>query len=522
MNTRQSQVLTPKLQQAVRLLQLSSLDYAQELNELAVRNPFLETEEYAAQPSGAAALASAPAGMSTLSALSSVSSQSALTSQQAQQDFSAGASDGAMLDDRDAAGPAADRNAEAESQAAAVDHRDDDLGAWGAHGDLSHAGVSRRDGGSDFHAEAQDYTASETNLRDHLLGQASLLPLSPRDHALVCAVIESIDDDGYLRLPLEEIAPLAGVTPVAEDCEMRTALKLVQSFEPAGVGARDVSECLLLQLGELAPAVRGVAQQIITDHLSSLARRDTAGMARKLGVARAEVEAAANAIRRLDPRPGWRFSHSDTHFVTPDVLVHKVRNQWVASLNSGVVPKLRLNQQIADLFHQHKGSHEQLQTHLQEARWTLRNLEQRFSTILDVAQAIVRRQHAFFEHGPLAMKPLALRQIAEEVGVHESTVCRVTNNKYMATPVGTLELKYFFSRPMPMGNAFVYSGTAVRALVQELIAAEDPAHPLSDVDIAEQLARQGMSVARRTVTKYRQALKLPPVDRRRVHASATH
>lgn len=496
MNTRQSQVLTPKLQQAVRLLQLSSLDYAQELNELAVRNPFLETEEYAAQPGGLVAPRSAATALSP--SLATPVSDTALAE--------AGGEGGATL----GAGSAGD------APASAADQRDEEPGVWQEPSELMHAGTSRRDSGSDYHAEAQDYTASETNLRDHLLGQATLLPLSPRDRALVDAVIESIDDDGYLRLPLEEIAPLAGVTPAAEDCEMRTALKLVQSFEPVGVGGRDVSECLLLQLGELPAALRDVAQRIVTDHLSGLARRDTAGMARKLGVSRAEVEAAAQAIRRLDPRPGWRFSHSDTHFVTPDVLVHKVRNQWVASLNSGVVPRLRLNQQIADLFHQHKGSHEQLQTHLQEARWTLRNLEQRFSTILDVAQAIVRRQHAFFEHGPLAMKPLALRQIAEEVGVHESTVCRVTNNKYMATPVGTLELKYFFSRPMPMGNTYVYSGTAVRALVQELIAAEDPTHPLSDVDIAEQLARQGMSVARRTVTKYRQALKLPPVDRRRM------
>ena len=512
LNARQTQVLTPRLQHAVRLLQLSSLDYAQELNELAANNPFLETEDYA---SGSQQSASNNA--KTPSALAATTASNTLTSEP-QADQSARVDDAARLEAADMAG-----NGQASDDTAWDDapHTRD----AGDPGDPNEGGgsASPARAGSDFQAEAQDYTASEIDLREHLREQARLLPLSERDRALVGAVIESIDDDGYLRLPLAEIAPLSDVSPVADDCELRTALKLVQSFDPVGVGARDVKECLLLQLEQLAAPQRELAQRIISEHLEGLAQRDTAGMAKRLGVQRAEVDAAAAAIRRLDPRPGWRFSHSDTHFVTPDVLVHKVRHQWVASLNAGIVPRLRLNQQIADLFQQHRegtrGSHAELATHLQEARWTLRNVEQRFSTILAVAQAIVRRQHAFFEHGPLAMKPLALRQIAEEVGVHESTVCRVTNNKYMATPVGTLELKYFFSRPMPMGNAYVASGTSIRAVVQEMISAENPAHPLSDVEIAEQLARQGMNVARRTVTKYRQALKLPPVDRRRLLAA---
>ena len=505
LNARQSQVLTPRLQHAVRLLQLSSLDYAQELNELAARNPFLETEDYGTPAATALNALNTPA---LPAASAEAAADTALAGEHATAASDSGREEGL-----------ADQAERAEHGLGA-----DDSALWREPGEIGSGSTASRESGSDFQAEAQDYTASEVSLREHLKSQASLLPLSPRDRALVAAVIESIDDDGYLRQPLEEIAPLSDVSPPADDCELRTALKLVQSFEPVGVGARDVKECLLLQLEQLAAPQRELAQRIISEHLEGLAQRDTAGMARRLGVQRAEVEAAAAAIRRLDPRPGWRFSHSDTHFVTPDVLVHKVRNQWVASLNAGIVPRLRLNQQIAGLFQQHRegtrGSHAELASHLQEARWTLRNVEQRFSTILAVAQAIVRRQHAFFEHGPLAMKPMALRQIAEEVGVHESTVCRVTNNKYMATPVGTLELKYFFSRPMPMGNAYVCSGTAIRAVVQEMIAAENPAHPLSDVEIAEQLARQGMNVARRTVTKYRQALKLPPVDRRRAAATA--
>ncbi|MDB5850323.1 MAG: rpoN [Rhodoferax sp.] len=501
LNARQGLMLTPRLQHAVRLLQLSSLDYAQELAELVARNPFLETDDYATTVPVAATALNSQAAPPALPGLADLA-QPAPT---------------ALETDpvgRLAADAADDRQ-----------HDVDESLLWREAGDGGPLGSGHGDAGGDFQAEAQDYTAGEVQLREHLRSQASLLPLSTRDAALVGAVIESIDDDGYLRLPLAELGPLADVAPPADECELRTALKLVQSFEPVGVGARDISECLLLQLEQLALPQRALAERIITEHLEGLAQRDTVGIARRLGVLRVEVEAASSAIRRLDPRPGWRFSHSDTHFVTPDVLVHKVRNQWVASLNSGVVPRLKLNQQIAELFRQHRGgtpgSHTELASHLQEARWTLRNVEQRFSTILEVAQAIVRRQQSFFEHGPLAMKPLALRQIAEEVGVHESTVCRVTNNKYMATSVGTLELKYFFSRPMPMGNAYVASGTAIRAVVQEMIAAENPAHPLSDVEIAEQLARQGMNVARRTVTKYRQALKLPPVDRRRLLAMGT-
>jgi RNA polymerase sigma-54 factor len=512
LNARQSQVLTPRLQHAVRLLQLSSLDYAQELNELATRNPFLETEDYGSGPQAAAPSTAAALGLVSAKAPAA----EAQPDQQTRAEHDAPSHDAGEM----AANGQGQDDSSWDDGNRTRDSGDHDDHA--DHGEMS-ASASPARTGSDFQTEAQDYTASEIDLREHLREQACLLPLSQRDRVLVGTVIESIDDDGYLRLPLSEIAPLSDVSPAADECELRTALKLVQSFEPVGVGARDVKECLLLQLEQLAAPQRVLAQRIINEHLEGLAQRDTAGMAKRLGVQRAEVDAAAAAIRRLDPRPGWRFSHSDTHFVTPDVLVHKVRNQWVASLNAGIVPRLRLNQQIATLFQQHRegarGSHAELASHLQEARWTLRNVEQRFSTILAVAQAIVRRQHAFFEHGPLAMKPLALRQIAEEVGVHESTVCRVTNNKYMATPVGTLELKYFFSRPMPMGNAYVASGTAIRAVVQEMIAAENPAHPLSDVEIAEQLARQGMNVARRTVTKYRQALKLPPVDRRRLLAA---
>ena len=231
------------------------------------------------------------------------------------------------------------------------------------------------------------------------------------------------------------------------------------------------------------------------------------------------VHRLCRQIRQLDPRPGWRFGSHDIHFVTPDVIARKLRGAWGVQLNPAIVPRVRLNRLYADLFQRHRDAkHSELAAHLQEARWTVRNVERRFSTIVMVAEAILRRQHHFLEYGPLAMKPLGLREIADEVGLHESTVCRVTNNKYMATPAGVFELKYFFSRAMPTASGGSCSATAIRGVMKDMIAAESPGAPLSDVEIARQLARQGLTVARRTITKYRQLLKVPSAEQRRKHA----
>jgi len=255
---------------------------------------------------------------------------------------------------------------------------------------------------------------------------------------------------------------------------------------------------------------------VLRECIECLARRDVNAVARRLGVTPVQADAACAALRRLDPRPGWRFGSPTVAYLTPDVVVKKVRGQWTAMLNEAVVPRVRLNRSYAEMFRRHRGAeHGELGAHLQEARWTVRNVQQRFSTILAVAQAILRRQHRFLAYGPMAMKPLALREIAQEVGVHESTVSRVTNNKFMATPVGVFELKYFFSRGLATASGGECSPTAIRGLLQEIIAAEAPASPMSDVDIARELAMQGLQVARRTVTKYRQQLKIEPAERRR-------
>jgi RNA polymerase sigma-54 factor len=469
---RQHQTLTPRLQHAVRLLQLSSLDFAQEVQDAMGKNPFLEVDESADTP---------PAGD--------------------ENGANAAATPSATPAEIASAAPEADTTWERES--------------WQSTGGSGSSASSTGDSDG-----AMEMVAADVDVRQHLHGQVNVMPLTDRDRTLVGAVIESLDDDGYLRLSLEELASLVELDPPVEECELTTALKLVQSLDPCGIGARNVSECLLLQLECIDdPVDRELARRIITDQLEKLAQRDIPGLAKAFDREPSHIEAVCERIRHLDPRPGWRFGSSHVHYVVPDVIVKKVRGQWTAQLNPAVVPKVRLNRVYAELFQQHRNAkHAELAAHLQEARWTVRNVEQRFSTILLVAEAILKRQRHFLEYGPLAMKPLGLREIADEVKLHESTVSRVTNNKYMATPSGVYELKYFFSRAMPTASGGACSATAIRGVIQDMIAAENPLDPLSDAEIARQLARQGLTVARRTVTKYRQMLKVPAVERRRKHA----
>ncbi len=491
---RQTQTLSPRLQHAVRLLQMSSLDFAAMLRDTLGRNPFLEAEDGDGSEGEEAALPLADAGTAAgAPELSSLSS---------------------LMDDADAgvAEAGADLSAvPADVDVTAVNEEGSDRDLWTADG----TGPRRAEDGE---LSALDMMAVETSLTTHLHGQLNVLPLSERDLTLARTIVESLDDDGYLRTPLQElVGVVVGLDPAPELQELQIALKLVQSLDPAGVAARDVGECLLLQLPGIACVeTRQLAQAIVTGHLPALAARDVATLARQLGESPARIEAVCDRIRRLDPRPGWRFGSSQVAYVVPDVIVRKVRDRWTVQLNPAIVPKVRLNQVYANLFQRHRtGANAELGAHLQEARWTLRNVEQRFSTILDVAEAIVRRQHNFLDYGAMAMKPLGLKEIAEEVGIHESTVSRVTNNKYMATPVGVLELKYFFSRAMISANGSACSGTAIRGLIKDIIEAESPDTPLSDAEITRQLAQQGLVVARRTVTKYRQMLKIEAVDRRR-------
>jgi RNA polymerase sigma-54 factor len=444
--------LSPRLQRAVRLLQMSSQDFAQELRGVLETNPFLEQDETPAEAAADIAPDEAP---------------------------------DAAFDD--VAAPE----------------------SWTLEG-RSRLAAGEPDA-------VFDTLEARTSLADHLLGQVHVLPLGARDRMLAAAVIESLDDDGYLRTPPDEIGAALQLLPAATSAEMRIALRRVQSLDPAGVAARNVPECLTLQLHKVAsPDTRALAAAILRDHIEALAARDTRSLARRLACMPAAIEAAIAASRRLDPHPGWRFAEPSVHYITPDVIARKVRGQWKAVLNEAIVPRVRLNRTYVELFQRFRDAqHGELGAHLQEARWTMRNMEQRFSTILGIAQAILKRQQHFLSYGSMAMKPLALRDIAAEVGVHESTVSRVTNNKFMATPCGVFELKYFFSRGMATSSGGSCSPTAIRGLVAEMIAEEPPGEPLSDVEIARQLAQQGLKVARRTVTKYRQALHIEPAERRR-------
>jgi RNA polymerase sigma-54 factor len=486
---RQHQTLSPRLQQAVRLLQLSSMEFAQEVRQALDTNPFLETAE------DDGPVLSDDAALSAALPLPAVGDGIGVVERDA----------------RDSIDP--DGDLPSDSAPDAAEEHDD----WHLSGSVAGSGDSPRP--EDGESSPMNRVAAPTSLADALHGQLNVLPLPPRDLVLAKAIVDSLDDDGYLRLDdLDELVAVTALDPPAAPDELQIALRRVQSLEPAGVGARNVVECLSLQLDGIAcPEQRALARLIISERLDALAGKDMVSLARILDRPLPLVADTCAAIRRLDPRPGWRLGHADIRYVTPDVIVRRGRSRWLVLLNPAVVPRVRLHRVYAELFsRQRDESHPQMAEQLREARWTLRNVEQRFATILGVAQAIVKRQHLFFEYGPAAMKPLGLREIADEVGVHESTVSRVTSNKYMATPSGVFELKYFFSRAMTAGDGGqAYSGTAVRGLIKEMLEHEEVGQRLSDAEITRRLARQGLVVARRTVTKYRHQLRVDSVGRRR-------
>ncbi|GAP38759.1 RNA polymerase factor sigma-54 [Piscinibacter sakaiensis] len=481
---RPSQALSPRLQHAVRLLQMSSLDFAALLREKLDSNPFLEREE--------GDVGDDPLGRGDLDA-----------------DAPARADPPWAAGDRDPAS-AADESWRDGGPGPPDAQGADERALWQSDGGR---GPGREDGAAD----ALEGMAVESALNAHLHAQVDLLKLGQRDEVMLRAIVESLDDDGYLRSPLQDLVPVVALHPPASLEELRVALRLLQSLEPAGVGATSVAECLLLQMPAIASAQeRQLATRIVREQLPALAARDMARLARCLGEPPKQVEAACDRIRRLQPRPGWQFGGERTRYIVPDVVVRRTAGGWTVQLNPAVVPRLRINEVYAGLFQRHRGAaNAPLGVQLHEARWTLRNVEQRFATILDVAGSIVRRQCGFFDHGAMAMKPLSLREVADEVQVHESTVSRVTNNKYIATPFGTFELTYFFGRALMSSSGRPCSGTAIRELVAEVIAAERPTAPWSDAQIAHQLAEQGLPVARRTVTKYRQMMKIEAVGRRR-------
>jgi RNA polymerase sigma-54 factor len=348
--------------------------------------------------------------------------------------------------------------------------------------------------------------------------QLVLLRLSRRDRALVEIMIDDLNEDGYMTQGLEEIAAMLPAELQIDSGELNVALRHLQGLDPTGIGARTLTECLELQLLALpaeTPA-RALALRIVRDHLALLARRDFPRLKRLLECDDEQLRAAQALIRRLNPRPGAAYAQSETRYVVPDIFVRKVRNAWVASLNPEAMPRLRINRVYGDMLQgMRSASRGALTQQLQEARALIKNVQQRYETIHRIAQAIVDRQRAFFDHGEVGMRPLVLREIADELGCVESTVSRGTHGKYMATPRGVFELKYFFSSHVATETGGACSATAIRALIRQMVAAEDGRAPLSDSQIADLLGQKGIMVARRTIAKYRESLQIPAVNLRK-------
>jgi RNA polymerase sigma-54 factor len=332
-------------------------------------------------------------------------------------------------------------------------------------------------------------------------------------------LIDTINDDGYLEQPLEELVTLLDAESEIDLMELETALKYIQHLDPAGVGARNLAECLSLQLRTLPPDTPHLKlARIVTEkHLPLLATRDYARLRKLLSCDDETLRAVQQLVTQLNPRPGSGFTHiGSEHYIQHEILVKKVKGIWIASLNDEVVPKLRINQLYANILKRNRDSSSQyLVSQMQEAKWMIKNIQQRFSTILRVSQAIVDRQRNFFEHGEVAMRPLVLREIADELELHESTISRVTTRKYMLTPRGVYELKYFFGSHVATESGGACSATAIRALIKQMVAEENPKKPLSDNLITDVLSKQGIVVARRTIAKYRESLQIPAASQRK-------
>jgi len=483
LRTSQHLALTPQLQQSIRLLQLSTLELHQEIEQILHDNPLLERLD---DPLDNSVRLLADGAINNAPGSSEVP-------------------------------PAPGQQAEGEAAPAAA--AEGEGGAEQEHGDSEidwSSGSGATSNGDDEDGRPQ-LEACAVTLREHLMEQVRTTGLDTRDRALAELVIDALDDNGYLEEPLDEIhARLPEELEIGMD-ELRCALALVQSMDPVGVGARSASECLALQIRRMprVPLVtRRLALSIVEGYLTWFAQRDYSKLKKALDCDDDDLREVQAVVRQCNPHPGAPFAANVSDYVVPDVIVRRAKNGWAVTLNPDVMPRLRVNNLYAGLLKSGK-SESQMGAQLQEAKWLIKNMRQRFDTILRVAEAIVERQRNFFSHGAVAMRPLVLREIADTLGLHESTISRVTTQKYMLTPHGMFELKYFFGSHVATEAGGEASSTAIRALIAQLTGAEDPRNPLSDSKIAEMLGEQGMVIARRTVAKYREALKIPPVSLRK-------
>ncbi len=459
----QQLTMTPQLQQAIRLLQLSTLELRTEVQDALDSNMMLELEE----------------------------------------------DDGRHHDDT------------AEADVAPLDIPSE-LPVDSAWEDIyeSVAPVHHGPGGDFNGSELEPQSSGHESLRDHLFWQMTLVRFSDVDRLIGAALIDGVDEDGYLRVGIDEVidALAAEALEVGED-EVEAVLHRLQNFEPAGVAARDLGECLAIQLRQLPEPCpwRELAIDLVSEHLGLLAARDFPSLMETLELDHDRLHEVLDLVHRLSPRPGSQVHSTPPAYVVPDVFVYQDSGVWKVELNPEAAPRLRVNAEYARLIRRADNSSDNnfMRTHLQEARWFIKSLRSRSETLLRVAGCIVDRQRAFLEHGEEAMKPMVLHDIAEAIEMHESTISRVTTNKYMLTPRGIFELKYFFSSHVYTKSGAECSSTAIRALLKKLIAAENPQRPLSDSKLATILADQGIKVARRTVAKYREAMLIPSSSERR-------
>lgn len=489
----QSLTMTPQLQQAIRLLQLSSLELQTEIQQALESNPLLEQEDE---------LGEAPA-----SEESTRSEAEAAASNETETDEPQTSAE-AMTDDR------SEQNLPEELP---VDAGWEDIYDSGPTATLSQANSHN---GEDLSDLFENQARAGDGLIEHLLWQLDNAHLTERDHDIGLAIIDGIDERGYLVEPLDDI--LVGLRtqhPDMERDEIEAVLRFIQHFDPLGVGARDPAECMRIQLETYDPDTPHLhkALALVDHYLDYLAANDIAVLKRRLQASEAELQKIIALIRTTHPHPGDLVSTSHAEYIVPDVHVRKVNGEWTVRINRENAPRLRINDAYARLIRRGDNSEQNnfLRSNLQEARWFIKSLQSRNDTLLRVATAIVHRQIDFLERGEEAMKPMVLRDIAEELELHESTISRVTTHKYMHTPRGIFEFKYFFSSHVGTADGGECSATAIRAIIKKLVAEENPAKPLSDNKIANLLGEQGIKVARRTIAKYREAMHIPPSNERK-------
>lgn len=481
----QQLTLTPQLQQAIRLLQLSTLDLNQEIQSVLESNPMLEE-----------------AGENTNN-----SEQEASENQSSEEKDLLKTMDEALKQ-------------EAIPQDLPVDTGWNDV--YQTHSS-SKPSTSNRDF-SDDSSNLENRSSSGESLQEHLFWQLQLSPFSEMDTAIATAIIDSIDTQGFLTASVEEIrasviGDLSDIEGNLDLDEVEAVLHRIQTFDPPGIAARDLQESLAIQLNQLPEEIPYLAEAklLVSDHMDLLAQRDLKKMMRVLKFNQQQLQQTIRLIRSLNPRPGSQISDEDPQYIVPDVIIRKMNGRWRVELNAEAVPRVRINDNYATLVKRANNSSDNvfMKNQLQEARWFLKSLQSRNETLLKVASSIVKRQQDFLEYGEEAMRPMVLHDIAEEVEMHESTISRVTTQKYMHTPRGIFELKYFFSSHVSTASGGECSSTAIRALIKKLIAAEKPSKPLSDNKIAQLLAEQGIKVARRTIAKYRESMSIPPSNERK-------